>query len=440
MRIVSQKNIKASSFNMFLFGLLGIIVVTYLISKAIHGGNDINVYLHAAEQLLRERNLYGKNPFNYYLYSPLFAILLVPFTFLDWTLARILWTIINLAFAFRLWQLLQTLTIGDFPLSKKYKNGWTIGVAILSFGFLNHNLNLGQVTVLILWLTMEGIYQMMQKDQVKGAALLALGINIKIIPLLALGYLFFKRKYKAITYTLAFLTASLIIPGFMIGWEYNKELLLKWKEAINPTKEKFAFENNDGCNSLNAVLPAFLYNQFDEPSNIEAEPGWQFKRKIADLPVPVLTILLQISRILVLLFLPFAVFFHYKNRKHDYLYYHWEIAYLLLITLLIFPHQMKYSMLYFVPVGAYILYYYLFIIQERLPNSPFYKILGGLSAFLFILLSIMGRDIIGDYLVNILDFYHFIGFNNLLFLIILAWCNPYQLYSSWEKKTYVMNK
>ncbi|MFN7120188.1 MAG: glycosyltransferase family 87 protein [Saprospiraceae bacterium] len=363
----------------------------------------------------------------YYLYSPLFAILLVPFTFFDWSIARIIWVFINIIFTVRLWQLLEELVTGSFSLSRYYKRIWTIAVAVLSFGFLNHNLNLGQVTILILWLTMEGLYHIMKKNELKGAALLALGINIKIIPLIALGYLFLKGKFKAIIYTLAFVGLSLLLPAFIIGWEYNNELLGKWKEAINPAKEKFAFENNDGCNSLNALLPAFLYDQFEEPSNIEAEPDWTFKRKIADLPAPLLTITLQISRILVLLFVPFSVFFYYKNRQHSYLYYHWEIAYLLLVTLLIFPHQMKYSMLYFIPAGAYVLFYYIFMIQEKLPFNRLQAIIGGISGIFLLILAIMGRDIIGHYLVNILDFYHFMGFSNLFFLLVLAYCNPPQL-------------
>ncbi len=419
--------VKAISFKNIFFILIGLIIIAYLISKAINGGNDINVYLHAAEQLLRERDIYKPNPYNYYLYSPLFAILLVPFTFFDWGIARVIWVVINLLFAFRIWQLLQQLPLETLSLSIPYRRIWSIAIAVLSFGFLNHNLNLGQVTILILWLTMEGIYQTMKKNEIRGAALLTLGINIKIIPLIALGYLFLKGKFKAVIYSIAFGVASLILPAFIIGWEYNKELLAKWKEAINPTKEKFAFENNDGCNSLNALLPAFLYDQFEEPSNIEAEPSWNFKRKIADLSVPLLNIILQITRILVLLFVPFSVFYYYKNRKYEYLYYHWEIAYLLLVTLLIFPHQMKYSMLYFVPTGAYILFYYLYIIQEKWVMNYNKIIIGVIAGVLLFILSIMGRDIIGNYLVNILDFYHFIGFSNLLFLFLLAWCNPRQL-------------
>lgn len=407
--------------------IFGLVILAYLIAKAVNGGNDINVYLHASEQLLQKKNIYAKNPFNNYLYSPLFTILLTPLTLFNWSIARVIWVVINIAFTVRLWYLLEQLVIGTLSLSKSYKRVWTISVAILSFGFLNHNLNLGQVTVLILWLTMEGIFQIMQKENVKGAALIALGINIKIIPLLALVYLFFKGKFKAIIYTLIFIGLSLLLPALLIGWEYNNDLLYKWKNAINPTDKKFAFENNDGCNSLNAVLPAFLYNNFDKPSNIERDPRWLFKRKIANLSTTTLTIILQICRVIVLLFIPFSIFFNYKKRKDEHLYYHWEIAYLLLVTLLIFPHQMKYSMLYFVPVGAYVLFYYLYIVEHKIKINTFQRVVGGISVLLLFILSIMGRDIIGHYLVNLLDFYHFMGFSNLLFLVILAICNPQKL-------------
>lgn len=425
--MANQTLLKANGFKIILFIILGIVILCYLVVKAASGGNDINVYLYAAKQILLHKNIYAKNPFNNYLYSPLFAVLLTPLSLFNWNIARVIWVLINLAFTIRLWQLLQQLLNGTFVLSKLYKSIWAIGVAVLSFGFLNHNLNLGQVTVVILWLTVEGIYRVMQKENLKGAALIALGINIKIIPLLALVYLFFKGKFKAIVYTFSFVGLSLLIPALFIGWEYNNDLFSKWKDAINPTGKKYTFENNDGCNSLNAVLPAFLYNDFEKPSNLEYNPHWRFLRKIANLRAPLLTIILQISRILVLLFIPFSIFFYYKNRKQEYIYYHWEIAYVLLVTLLIFPHQMKYSMLYFIPVGAYILFYYLYIIEQKLPISIFDKMVGCLATLLLFVLAIMGRDIIGHFLVDILDFYHFMGFSNLLFLFILATCNPQKL-------------
>ncbi len=436
MRIITKSLSKAWSWKDFFYALISVGVLLYLGSKAILSGNDINVYIHASRQLVNGSNIYILNPFNNYLYSPLFAVLLVPLVFVPAGLARAIWLLLNIVMIARLWVIQKKLITGVLLLSNRYQFYWNIALAVLSFGFLNHNFNLGQVTILILWLTIEGLFQINKNKKLKGAILIALGINIKIIPLLALVYLFFKIKIRAITYTVLLVGMSLLLPVLFIGIEFNNKLLYTWKNIINPSGEKYVFENNDGCHSLNAVLPAFLYD-FNEPSTIEKQQSnWNFKRKIAYLPELTLTIILQASRILLLLIIPFIIFYRSKERQlqYEYLYFFWEMAYLMLITLLLFPHQMKYSMLYFVPVGAYVVFYYLFIMQQQLKINLLEKIIGGLAALLLFTLSIMGRDIIGNYLVNILDFYHFMGFNNLFFLIILAVCNPYRLVKLYEQR------
>lgn len=436
MRIITKLLSKTWSWKRLFYALIGIGVLFYLGSKAILGGNDINVYIHASRQLVNGSNIYILNPFNNYLYSPLFAILLLPLVFVPAGLARAIWLLLNIVMIIRLYIIQKKLITGALPLSKRYLIYWNIALALLSFGFLNHNFNLGQVTILILWLTIEGLFQINKNKRLKGAALIALGINIKIIPLLALVYLFFKIKIRAITYTVLFIGISLLLPALFIGFEFNNKLLYTWKNIINPSGEKYVFENNDGCHSLNAVLPAFLYD-FNEPSTIEKQqPNWNFKRKIVFLSEQTLTMILQASRVLLLLMIPFIVLYRSKERQpqYEYVYFFWEIAYLMLITLLLFPHQMKYSMLYFVPVGAYVLFYYLFIIQQKLKINRIEKMVGGFAVLLMFILAIMGRDIIGNYLVNILDFYHFMGFNNLLFLIILAVCNPYRLVRLYQEK------
>lgn len=415
---------------------IGLFTLFYLISKAITGGNDINVYLHAARQLLFNSNIYTLNPFNSYLYSPLFAMFLSPLALLNATFARVIWMLLNAVLILRLWNIQKGLVTGSFPLNKKYQKVWAVSIFILSFGFLNHNFNLGQVTVLILWLTIEGLYQVRKNEDLKGAVAIALGINIKIIPMLALVYLFFKMKFRTITYAVLLVGFSLFLPSLFIGFEYNNKLLITWKNIINPSGEKYVFENNDGCNSLNALLPAYLYD-FEELSNIEKEPDWHLKRQIMNLSESVLIIILQTIRILLMLLIPLIIFYRRKERelKHEHLYFFWEIAYLMLIILLVFPHQMKYSMLYFVPVGAYVLFYYLLIIQDRLKINTFEKIVGYFATLCMLVLAIMGRDIIGNYMVNILDYYHFMGINNLLFLIILGVCNPYRLVQLYEERS-----
>jgi len=46
------------------------------------------------------------------------------------------------------------------------------------------------------------------------------------------------------------------------------------------------------------------------------------------------------------------------------------------------------------------------------------------SATLMLVLALMGRDIVGDRIVNTLDYYHYMGLVNLAFIGVLWACRP----------------
>lgn len=401
-----------------LIAVILLLILGYFALKAFTVGNDINVYLHAAQQIFNGENIYKNNPYNNYLYSPLFALLLQPIAHINWTISRFIWLVINALIVYRLWILLIKFIKPNTLKLEKRLHLLAIGVIIISLGFINHNLVLGQVTILILWLTIEGIYQIMLKKNVKGAILLALGINIKIIPVIALGYLFLKRKFLAIGLILFFLIVSIVLPIPFIGYDYNIELLKNWEQTINPENEKFVFEDNNGCQSLNCILRAY----FTETGSHTQKYG--LKRQIADISFESLEIILKSLRILLVLSVIPIVFYRYKKRKFNKLWWFWEISYLMLVSLLIFPHQMKYTMLYFVPSGAYMILYCIIRYKHKDKFNIREMIIAVISLLLMFIISISGRDIVGNYIVDIIDFYHFWGLTNIMFILLLIICPP----------------
>ena len=426
----SAVNVKGKS---WLGWSIFLLLLVYLVLKAIdeNVGNDINVYLYAAQSYINGENMYTSNPYNFYLYSPLFALLLSPLSLLPWELSRCLWLFLNIACLWRIFTVIKNYCQNHLALNKKNYRIWVGMLVVLSFGFVNHNVNLGQITILILWLTIEAIEKAYKGQWAKAGLLLALGINIKIIPIIVIGYWFLQGKFKAIATTFLVLGFTFLAPAIFSGWQRNAELHQTWAKTINPDREKYAFENNNGCHSLNAVLPAFFYTfpEGDSPTL------GALNRKIVSLEYSTLKNILRFLQIFFLLSVAVIVFYKAAHRRNNFLYHWWELSYLLLIGLLVLPHQMKYSMLYFVPVAAYVAYYFLLLIQQKILLNTVHKIAGIISLVLILVLSIMGRDVIGDDLVNFLDFYHFMGISNLIFVGILYFCTPYRFNQTLNKKT-----
>lgn len=397
------------------------ILVLFFSLKAWDGGNDINVYLHASRTMWEGGDIYSGNPYNDYLYSPLFAMLLWPLAFFPWEFSRVLWALFNLFIIFRLWKIF-TLVL-DHTGIRRYRTIWHLILMVASAGFIIHNLNLGQITVVILWMTLEGILSIMHRKPWRGATLLALGINIKVIPVIALGYLFLKRKYRSAIYTMGLTAFAFLLPALFIGVDDNHKLLKKWKDTINPVGKEYVFEDNSGCQSLNAVLPAYFY---DFPANeMEAAESKKYDPQIASISYSTLRVVLNFMRFLLLFSVLIAVF--YMQSSHSPLNTYWQIAYLMLVSLIIFPHQMKYSMLYFIPAAGYLLAYDLHRREHKISHTLKEKIILCLAGFQVLVMAITGRDTIGDEVVDFLDHHHFMGLSNLTFVTYLLLLNPKEL-------------
>ena len=343
--------------------------------RASHAGHDANVYLYASQHIGSAVNIYDLNPYNKYLYSPLFAYLLKPISW-DLTFGRIIWAIINSAAAARIFWLLKFKMTHLVSNNKKVNGIWLILTALCSLSYITHNFNLGQINILILWLTMESVIRIMNNKQWSGSGLLALGINIKIIPLLAGFYILCRGKLKSSVLTGAFVVLSLAIPILFVGWNGNIELHENWFSTINPSGEKYAIENDNGCHSLNAFIPAF-FHEFSH----ETTPGtgadniyFGYKRVISHLSVAQNTRILLMAR---LLFVGLLVLFIFKNRrsKNQDLKLIWDISALCLITFMIFPHQKKYALIYILPAMAYLLLYAVLAIQSWKSNKGYVKLL-----------------------------------------------------------------
>lgn len=396
-------------------------LIIYAVAKALHGGTDINVYLHASTQFFNGENIYADNPYNNYLYSPLFALLLRPLSILDFSYARAISAALNILLAFRLWLIVLNILKEQFNLNRKIINWWSFAVLFISFVVITHNINLGQITILILWLMFEGLYQIIIKERLyKGAFLLALGVNIKIIPLIGLFYLFFKGKYKALFVCSFMIVGSLLLPALIVGHDHNITLLKNWEETIQPTKNKYVFENNRGTHSLNAILPAYFYT-FGENQSQDPTP------QIADISHNTLVIILNSIRVIFLLSSLYLIFYKPRDNKQRSLFFFWELSYLALVSALIFPHQQKYAMLYYVPAGAYMLIYILLNLYAKPKLDLFAKIMISVSSILMLSSALMSRDVVGHNVVNLFDYYHILGLINMVFLVLLLLVKPDKL-------------
>lgn len=398
----------------YLLYLVLLLSAFYLVKLSFHNG-DFKVFLEAAKMISK-----GVNPYNQYIfiteensleyfYSPLWATILIPFSYLPHYVPNMIWLFVNAFFLYRIWILLQKYVDKESLSSKQLS--WILFLCIIvSIRFLLYNFELIQMTIFLLWGILESLRMMEDKSKlILGSLILALVINIKIMPVVLIPYLIYRGYFKAVSFTLLFSVLFLLLPALVIGIDFNSFLLSEWWQAINPTNAKHLIETEMGPHSLTALVPTLF---------TETQGELFYHRNIANLTLNESNMILNGIRlaliILTIYFLKWPPFKKSNSKTHQLI----EISYLLLLIPIIFPHQQKYAFSLLIPAQFAIIY---FLMKHAKANRNFKTSLI-LATFIlsFILMTLTTDGLIGRELNNITQHYKLITYGALILILPLV--------------------
>jgi hypothetical protein len=360
-----------------------------------------------------------------YSYSPFFATLLIPFSYIPLPLLDFLWLIANALLLFRIWTITaQQLNWVQYPLKQQRILNFLL--LLFTVRFILYNFDLSQVTILLLWASLEAIRLIQKNKWQLGALILATAISIKIMPLVLLPYLFYRKHYKAALATTATIILLNLLPALAFGWQANLQMLQDWQETINPNNPEFTvFQNESGemTHGLSSFIAAYFYQ--------DGIVRHGLSRIIYPLNIHQI---IQLNTAARLLFILLTLYFlrtpplqPAKSSQHAY----WEIAYILLITPLIFPHQQKYGFIFVLPAIAYLLNIisesWLIVPHPHQPptTSHLKKIIGNSALMLIFILTTLSSDLfIGWHYYEIAQYYKLITWGTLLLVVTLAYFKP----------------
>jgi len=334
----------------FLYGLVLLFSAVYCFIEA-EGLGDFYIYMSAAGSLDGVTNIFTKAylaDYNYF-YSVLFAAFLKLFYPLPYFWVKYGWLLLNIFLYFKLFRLLADSNLLN-NLSVKQKNIFLFLVFIFSFRFLHDNIHTSQVSIIILACCIYGMYYVRKDKIITGSLLLAIGINIKLLPIVFLPYLFYKGYFKAFGFTLLFYLLSLIGPSVFIGHSYNITLLKSWLVLVNPSQQRHVLDVDErSFHGLSTLLSTLLIK------NVPDIHALTLKRNIADLSVETLSktlLVVRLTLVALTLYLMKWMPFVKSNLRNSLI----EVSYVFLLIPLIFPHQQHYAFIFIVPAFALVLY------------------------------------------------------------------------------------
>ncbi|HET6225122.1 MAG TPA: glycosyltransferase 87 family protein [Bacteroidia bacterium] len=400
--------------------LLGIGII-YVSIEANRMG-DFFLFLKAAERMGERGDIYSTtyvSGFHYY-YSPFFAWLLLPFVHLPFYIPKLIWLLLNLFFIHRIYKIVpEYLNLSIFSAHQRTAF-WLLSTVLIARFFLI-NIHVIQMTIFLVYALLEGIQLIDHKKEIKGSMLLAVAINIKIMPIVIIPWLLYRNLFKASAYIVLFSVLYLLIPAIKLGWSYNMELHTAWWQLINPSHKEHLIDIDEAeLHSITTWLPTLLIE------NARCGADLTLKRNIANLPVETVVWIIQVVRVVLLAmvfyFLRSLPFRKVQSRLQQW----WELSYILLITPLIFPHQQFYAFLFMLPAFFYLAYF--FVLRG---NKDKMLILA--LGIIFILTSFIGGTL--GFLRDISSHYKLITYGSFITVGLLAYYRP----SLIEEHQYTLN-
>jgi len=394
-----------------IFLVLGVLLLLFE-SFVIHD-KDLDIFVGASRLVAEGKTCYevwlesGTSGLKYF-YSPLFAVLMIPFGYLPQWGYNLLWISASLLLMWRSFMLLQFYLPLD-RLSQRQRNWFWVLVIISVARMIADNLALGQMTILLIWGTLESMRLIFLKRYPAGCALLALIINIKLIPLGLLAYLVYKRELKAAGLIVFFLVLYLYLPALVVGFDFNNQLLLDWKNSLSATQEKSIYEDI-GRSSLSALVPSLM---------LETPLQFSIRRNIIIADEHTANLILNATRLILLTVLAILMRppFKIRSSRRALLY---DLSLVCLATPLIFPHQGKYALYYTLPAYSYCIFWLMDNKGLDVSKKQYRSVLA-FTLLSFALITLTTDGLIGRKASDLTEYLHLPVYGMIFLIVAVGW-------------------
>ncbi|MBS1636747.1 MAG: DUF2029 domain-containing protein [Bacteroidetes bacterium] len=332
------------------YSILFLSVICYLAVEA-GGTGDFHIYMSASADLFHGENIYQKlyGTGFHYLYSLFFAIILYPFTFLPFYFVKLAWLLLNAYLLYRTFRILFSYFRAD---TLSARSRWLFYALTLIFAarFIYENFHYGQVTILMLFCCVQGIHSIFYGERWWwGCILIALGINIKLLPVVLIPYLIYRGKFKAAALIILTDVVLWLVPVLCIGIEKNNFLLSEWWHIMNPSNTEHVLDVSErSFHSLTTLLSTLFVK------NVPDDYALPLRRNLADVSIETLHMIILAVRLILVAgtayFLRTWPFREATSKSFQFR----ELAYILALVPLIFPHQQHYAFLFIVPAAMFV--------------------------------------------------------------------------------------
>ena len=207
-------------------GIVLLFVVGIFIAD-LHRPGDFRGYVICGEALLRGADIYDDTPTNINNWPPFFSFICVPLALLDRvspSFARGIWMILNFSALLLILDMLARLTY-DKPLRLRSQSdglplsspSLLVPLALI-LPYLLYHFQYHQVNLIIFAVVLGGLMLQERDREWLGGALLGTAAALKVMPVLFVPYLLYRKRWFVSLSSLATTAALSLSPVLVLGW------------------------------------------------------------------------------------------------------------------------------------------------------------------------------------------------------------------------------
>jgi Glycosyltransferase family 87 len=188
-----------------------------------------------------------------FIYPPPFAALFLPLTRLPFTWVRFVWCLAMGLVALRCWHTAGVLIAGTRAPPPRWRAPLAVLGALVSLRFVLSDLGHGQVNLLVIGLTLEGLVLAERRREGLAGACLALAVAIKLTPAVLIAGFGLAGRWRLVGAAAAWGLVWLAAPALVLGWGTNLDLLARFVGPVTA--------HNAAAHALvanNASLPGLI--------------------------------------------------------------------------------------------------------------------------------------------------------------------------------------
>ena len=202
---------------------------------------DFAGYVVVGDLVRAGGHIYRDAPPGLNTWPPFFSLLCVPLSVLATVspyLARGLWLLLNVALVVLLLNLLARLLYGRalsvIPRASLVCIGAPEMVVplLLSDRYVSGNFDHIQVNIVVFALALGGLYRQRTGRETSGSMLLGLAAALKVMPVVFIPYLAYRRRWRAAITTTAVVAMCSLSPVLVFGWSRFWDYLWAWRDAL----------------------------------------------------------------------------------------------------------------------------------------------------------------------------------------------------------------